>query len=89
MDNNQNLQTKFVVENLNKATFVGVTKVYSAIETNISFVLGNENICIYGKNLHVTKLDLDSKLLEFEGNISSIKQESNSQNKNIFKRIFR
>ena len=55
MDNNQNLQTKFVVENLNKATFVGVTKVYSAIETNISFVLGNENICIYCSGIGKTQ----------------------------------
>ena len=90
MDNQENLniKTNILIDDLNKTTMQGVTKVFSAIETNISLVLGNTNLVITGKNLHVTKLDLDCKIIEFEGDINSIKRESSKQNKNLIKRIF-
>lgn len=85
---NEVKQTKITIDNMSKIVVSGITKVYSAVETNISFCLMNENIVVLGKNLHVTKLDLDCHILEFEGEVLSIKKESNKQSKNIIKRIF-
>ncbi len=82
------VKTNIIIDDLNKVKLQGVTKVFSAIETNISLVLGNSNLVITGKDLHVTKLDLECKLLEFEGEVNSIKKESTTKNKNIIKRIF-
>lgn len=83
------IKTNIIIDELSKVKLTGVTKVFSAIESNISLILGDTNIIITGKNLHVTKLDLECKILEFEGEINSIKKESSGQNKNFIKRIFK
>lgn len=80
---------KIVINNLNTLNLTGVTKVFSATETTISLKLGETDIVVEGENLHVLKLDIESGVVDVEGNVFKVKQEKPKQSKNIFKRIFK
>lgn len=84
-----NKNTKIIVNNLNSINLTGVTKVFSATESLISLKLADTDILIEGEKLHVIKLDVESGIVDVEGQIFKIKQEKNKQSKNIFKRIFK
>lgn len=84
-----NKNTKIIVNNLNSVNLTGVTKVFSATESVISLKLASTDILIEGENLHVIKLDVESGIVDIEGQIFKIKQEKSKQSKNIFKRIFK
>lgn len=64
----------------------GVSEIISSSETALFIKLSNTNLTINGQNMHITKLDVNSGLLEIEGNIDSIKYGKSA---NIFKRLFK
>lgn len=81
--------TRIVVNNLNNINLTGVTKVFSATESVVSLKLADTDIVIEGENLHVLKLDIESGIVDVEGQIFKLRQEKSKQSKNIFKRIFK
>lgn len=80
--------SKITITNQNITNLCGVSKVCSATENCISVIVDNKNFIFEGNNLQVTKLDVESGIVDFEGTIFSIKLGKQKAKKNIFKRIF-
>lgn len=95
---NQN-QTEKVIVNQSRVNLVnrnimsvnGVTKVLSATPSSVVLILGTDQMQADGDGLNVTKLDVESKIVELSGTINTIKFNKSSKgngDKNFFKRIF-
>ena len=80
--------SKITITNKQTTNLFGVEKVISATENQINLVLAGESMIVDGSNLHILKLDIDSKVVDFEGTIYSIKFGAKKKDKNFFKRIF-
>ncbi len=80
--------TKLVLNNRSDMNLSGVNKVYSATENCVSLVLGTDDVLIEGNGLHVTKLDIDTGIVNVEGTVNSIKFGKSKNSKNFLKRIF-
>lgn len=64
----------------------GITEVISSSETNILVKLPDTILNIVGENIHITKLDIKTEVLELEGLITSIKYGKGDA---LLKRIFK
>ena len=80
--------SKITIINKQTTNLIGVEKVISATENLINLILAGESMIIEGSNLHILKLDIDAKVVDFEGNISVIKFGARKKDKNFFKKIF-
>ena len=80
--------TKLVLNNRSDMNLSGVNKVYSATENCVSLVLCTDDVLIEGNGLHVTKLDIDTGIVNVEGTVNSIKFGKSKNSKNFLKRIF-
>ncbi len=80
--------SKLVVDNRKKLSLTGVEKAISSNETNMVFVVGGTKVFITGQNLHIERLDVETGLLELDGQIDSIKFGA-GQSKGLLKRIFK
>lgn len=78
---------KVFLDNRKKLNLTGVEKVISANDNQIVAKVGGSKMLISGKDLTVTKLDVDAGLLDIIGEIFSIKYSGAPQG--FFKRIFR
>ena len=63
----------------------GVESVASS-ETLLNIKLKDTNLIINGQNMHITKLDISTGMLEVTGDIESLKY---GKKVNVFKRIFK
>lgn len=84
-------KTKTTNENLNlinrkSLILEGVVEVNNTSESCISLKLKDTTLNISGSNLHITKLDVNTGIVEAEGIFDSIKYGKSG---NIFKRIFK
>lgn len=81
---------KLLCLNRNELSVTGVSKVNSATEKQINLVINNEQLIIFGMNLHVNKLDIEQGIVEIVGTVDSIKySKSNAIKEGFFKRIFK
>ncbi len=80
--------SKIVITNKNQTSIAGVTKVISATEQCINMTICGEPASLEGSGLHVLKLDTTAGLIDIEGEVKSLKLNSNKSGKNFFKRIF-
>jgi len=64
----------------------GIVEILSSSETLLNIKLKDTHLCINGQNMHITKLDISTGLLEVNGSVDSIKYGKSG---NIFKRIFK
>ena len=71
-----------------RTLITGISKVNSSTEKEISAVLNGQIMSINGNKLSVSKLDVDSGILEAEGEIHQIKFGGKKQKENFFKRVF-
>ncbi len=86
-NNSQNREHKLICENRKKIALTGIDKVDSANLNQIALFVQNSCLCVFGKNLHVDKLDVTSGHIEISGEIDTIKYTDKKQN--LFKRIFK
>ena len=78
---------RLICENRQKLELSGVQKVESSTNTQVVCVVNNTQTTIYGKNLHINKLDLQAGILSIDGEIDSIKYQNGK--KSLWKRIFK
>lgn len=64
----------------------GITEIISTAENGLCMKINDTILSIVGENIHITKLDISTGILEADGNFNNIKYGKNS---NIFKRIFK
>lgn len=64
----------------------GIIEIISTAENNLNVKLKDTFLHIAGDNIHITKLDVATGILEAEGDFLNIKY---SKTANIFKRLFK
>ncbi|MBQ7308170.1 MAG: YabP/YqfC family sporulation protein [Clostridia bacterium] len=82
------MENKIVLENRKILSVTGVTKVKTATETNVELILEEDNLVITGNEMHITKFDLDSKIAEVTGEITSMKFGKVVKG-NLLKKVFK
>ena len=85
----KNRPSKIVLSNQNNLILNGISKVLSSTENEICVVINEQKFCANGQKLTVTKLDVESGILEATGIVTSMKFEGHKQKENFFKRIFK
>ena len=89
--NNTILEKNKVIENLSLTNrsilkLDGVMEILSSSETFLNIKLKDTKLIINGLNMHITKLDISTGMLEVTGDIESLNY---GKKVNIFKRIFK
>lgn len=85
---NLNKSSKIVITNQNSILITGISKIISSTESEISAVLNGQTLSITGSKLSVSKLDVESGILEAEGEVHQLKFSGKRQKENFFKRVF-
>ncbi len=67
----------------------GICEVVSVSEKNLVCNLKNGNLIIFGENLKVTKLDVESGKVELSGKVDSIKYSGSKSKEKFFKKLFK
>lgn len=80
---------KLILINRSNLTITGIKKVLTVSETNISLLLENTSMNIFGEKMEVKRLDVESGILEVLGIINTIKYISAKEKTNLFKKIFK
>ena len=79
-----------VLRNRNNLSLSGLESVYEVNQTRLQLLVAGSNMVVVGEELSVTKLDVESGIIEVTGVINSITYTGEAlKNKNIFKRIFK
>lgn len=67
----------------------GVTKMISANEDCVIAEVGNSNLRVEGKELHISKLDVENGNLNITGVVNALKYSGSNVRESFFKRIFK
>lgn len=77
---------KITMDNRNKISITGITKMVSSNDTLITMLIKNTKLVVSGKELHIEKLDIEGGELQACGVIDSIKYAGGD---GFIKRIFK
>lgn len=80
---------KINIDNRTKINITGVEKVISASQTQVIAKVSGSRLCILGKNLSVSKLDVEQGILDLTGELNSLKYSATASTQGFFKRIFK
>ena len=75
------------LENRNRGSIDGVTKVVSAYPDAINLVTSKGALTVSGKDLKILKFDADTGRLSFDGEVNALKYDGGK--KPLLKRIFK
>ncbi|MBQ2864269.1 MAG: sporulation protein YabP [Clostridia bacterium] len=81
--------SKIVLDNRKRATINGVEKALSSNEGCVILKVSGTNLVVMGRGLHIEKLDVESGVVEIEGEFDSFKFAASAKPGNVFKRIFK
>ncbi|MGN1227155.1 MAG: YabP/YqfC family sporulation protein [Christensenellales bacterium] len=87
---NENIK-KQNIEIINRQTIIlsGVEKVKNINENIFIGKIAGCGITVQGNGMELTKLDLESGVVEISGTINSLKYTTNAPNQSLLKRIFK
>ena len=89
--NEQNTQTNqeqtLIITNRNSLSLTGVTKVYSVKDDLAQLETNQGGLQIIGKDLQVTKLEIDKGEIQISGRINSLKYSE--KNTGFLKKLFK
>lgn len=76
---------------LNRAmlTITGVEKVYETNENKVQLKVSNSNLLINGEGLSISRLDVETGVVQINGTINELKYTTAESKGNIFKKIFK
>lgn len=77
------------IDNRSKINITGVDKVISASETQVLAKVAGSKLCILGKDLTVSKLDVEQGILDLTGELNQLKYTGTATTQGFFKRIFK
>ena len=86
MEKIEPLNNKIIIDNRNKISISGISKMLSSNETCINMLVKTTKLILTGKDLHIEKLDVENGYLEASGTIDAVKYSGND---GIIKRIFK
>ena len=77
------------IENREKISITGIKQVDSFDETEVSALLENASVSVYGQGLHISRLDLDNGILVIDGFITGVEYSDISHKSGLFERLFK
>ena len=83
------MENKISLLNRKDLSVSGIKKAIILSETNISLELESSVLHIFGKNMEVRKLDVESGILLVDGQIDCFKFSSPKEKTGLFKKIFK
>ena len=89
MEENQKNKHSISLNNREFLKMDGIKEVISFSEDNISLKTSQGILNISGKDLNISKLNLDDTIIEISGKIDSFIYNDKTSSKNILKRIFK
>lgn len=75
-----------ILTNRKSLKLEGIVEINSSSETQLSVKMKDTTLNILGSNMHITKLDVETGILEIDGLINQLKY---GKNENLLKRIFK
>ena len=81
-----------VLRNRNNLSLTGLEQVYEVTPTRVQIMVAGSVLVVAGDNMNVTKLDVESGVIEIMGDITSLTYSQGtlkSQQKGIFKKLFK
>ena len=80
-----------VLRNRNNLSLTGLEQVFEVTQTRLQMMVAGSVLSVEGDNLSVTKLDVDSGVIEIMGDVNSLtySTEVAKQQKGIFKKLFK
>ena len=82
-------ESQVTLINRNNLTITGVEKVYETNENKVQLKVTNSNLIISGEGLNIARLDVESGVVQVDGNINELKYLSGENKGNFFKKIFK
>lgn len=83
------MENKIILINQTSLSVSGIKKACVVSETAISLELETNTLQIFGSEMEVKKLDVESGILEVSGKILAIKFVESKEKLGLFKRIFK
>lgn len=77
------------IKNRNFLSLTGVEKVFETNENKVQVKVAGSNLVVFGSNLSVEKLDVNSGVLQISGQINELKYLESLNKTNFIKKIFR
>ncbi len=77
------------MQNRNILSITGVEKVFETTPKNALLRVAGVNTNIVGDNLNISKLDVETGVIELNGLITEIKYSVANSKENIFKKLFK
>lgn len=81
--------SKIVLDNRKNIVISGVERAVSSNENCIILKVAGKKLFVCGHNLHIEKLDVESGVVEAEGEFDSVRFEGGTGKGGIMKRIFK
>lgn len=83
------VRTNVNIENRERISVTGITRVDSFDEGEVSAATDNSGICVYGQNLHISRLDLENGILTVDGFITGVEYTDKEKREGLFSRMFK
>ena len=77
------------IENREKISITGIKQGDSFDESEVSALLENASVSVYGQGLHISRLDLDNGILVIDGFITGVEYSDISHKGGLFERLFK
>ncbi len=77
------------IQNRNTISITGVEKVFETTPKNALLRVAGVNTSILGDGLNISKLDVETGIIELSGLITEIKYSTTNGKENIFKKLFK
>ena len=82
-------ESKLTLLNRKILTLTGVEKVFETNENKVQVKVSGSNLLINGEGLNISRLDVETGLIEIEGLINDFKYTTRETKTNLFKKIFK
>lgn len=82
-------ESQITLINRSKLTLTGVEKVYETNENKVQLKVSGSNLIITGEKLNISRLDVESGVVQIDGVINELKFQTGGNKGGFFKKIFK
>lgn len=82
-------ESQLVLKNRTNLSVTGVERIYETNESKIQLKVAGSILTVCGEGLNVSKLDVDTGVVNIEGKINDLKYAHSDSKGNFFKKLFK
>ena len=82
-------ESQLTLLNRKTLTLTGVEKVFETNENKVQVKVSGSNLLISGEGLNISRLDVETGVIEIQGIINELKYSIGETKTNLFKKIFK